>query len=188
MEKEKIYNIPNSFTFARIVLIIILWFLFFKEQKVIMGILIAFAFITDFFDGFLARRLKQETKLGAKFDSIADNLLSISILIWAIFLFPNVFIENMIIIPITVGLAILSWLIATIKFRRNPEYHLISNKIAVVVVGTFVVHSFIFEYSKIFLYISAVIIIYMAIEEIAITLTHKEINEDMKSIWQKSNE
>jgi phosphatidylglycerophosphate synthase len=184
MKSEKINTIPNFLTLSRIIILIIMWFFFFKEQKTTIGILLIIALSTDFLDGFLARKLNQETKFGAKFDSIADNILGLSIIIWIPFLLKEMFFNNITIISITIGLTIISWLIATIKFKRNPQFHLISNKISVIIGGTFIIHSLIFNYNKILLYLTLLTFIYVAIEELIITIKNKDINENIKSVFQ----
>jgi len=184
MKKKDVYNIPNFFTFLRFILIVIMWFIFFFQQRRIIGILLAFALMTDFLDGFLARKLKQETKFGARFDSLADNLTAISVIIWAAFLLPEMFNEHQIMICVVLGLVILAWLFAAIKYKRNPEFHLISNKVSNFTVGIFIVHAFIFDYNKTLLYFSAAVYGCMAIEEILITFTHEDIDENIKSIFK----
>lgn len=78
--KEKLLNVPNTFTALRVVLSIVLIVLYFTGWKILslLYVFIAAAF-TDFLDGFLARRLKQETLFGARFDILADRIL------WIIF-------------------------------------------------------------------------------------------------------
>jgi len=78
--KEKLLNVPNTFTTLRVILAIVLIALYFAGWKIIslLYVFIAAAF-TDFLDGFLARRLKQETLFGARFDILADRIL------WIIF-------------------------------------------------------------------------------------------------------
>lgn len=77
--EEKLFNVPNTLTFIRAVISVsltvfyILGFdIFFLLSLFIVGA------ITDFLDGFLARRLKQETIFGARFDIAADRLLWIT--------------------------------------------------------------------------------------------------------------
>jgi cardiolipin synthase (CMP-forming) len=67
-------NLPNFFSFARIILILPFIFLLLKGSY---GAAFAVGFIaalTDLFDGALARRLHQQTALGAYLDPTADKL------------------------------------------------------------------------------------------------------------------
>ncbi len=82
MQREKlsneVWNLPNALTLLRIFLVpflvVVLLTKFTGREFVGLGIFLVAA-ITDFFDGWLARRRNQTTKLGALLDPIADKLL-----------------------------------------------------------------------------------------------------------------
>ena len=71
-------NIPNSLTVSRMAMIPILVLVFYlpfeNHQQVAAGIF-ALAAITDWFDGYLARKLAQMTEFGAFLDPVADKLM-----------------------------------------------------------------------------------------------------------------
>lgn len=79
-EKGKLINWPNGLTMLRVVSV------FFICSYIQQGIifwavwLFSFAAITDFFDGWIARKHKQETKVGEFLDQAADKLLVIATL------------------------------------------------------------------------------------------------------------
>lgn len=70
-------NIPNSLTFLRIVLVLVSIYLHHIEYLVASFTILVFAALSDFFDGYLARKLKQETHFGAIFDPIADKIFAL---------------------------------------------------------------------------------------------------------------
>jgi len=73
-------NLPTALTLSRIVLIPI--FIFTVNLHPVLGALIfTIASLTDFLDGYLARRSDQITKFGIILDPIADKFLVISALI-----------------------------------------------------------------------------------------------------------
>jgi CDP-diacylglycerol--glycerol-3-phosphate 3-phosphatidyltransferase len=73
-------NIPTILTFSRIVLIP--FFVLITPRSPFLGIAIfLIASLTDFLDGYLARRSGQITKFGILLDPIADKFLVISALI-----------------------------------------------------------------------------------------------------------
>jgi len=74
------FNIPTILTFSRIVLIP--FFILITPQSPFIGISIfLIASLTDFLDGYLARRSGEITKFGIILDPIADKFLVISALI-----------------------------------------------------------------------------------------------------------
>ncbi len=73
------YNIPNLLTFFRILIIPIIVLTFYFEDVVlarrIAALLFLIACITDYFDGFIARKFNIETPLGKMLDPVADKIL-----------------------------------------------------------------------------------------------------------------
>ncbi len=74
----EIINLPNSLTLLRIFLVpflvVVLLTKFYGREYVGLAIFLLAA-ITDFLDGFFARRYNRMTRLGALLDPIADKLL-----------------------------------------------------------------------------------------------------------------
>ncbi|HEY8184163.1 MAG TPA: CDP-diacylglycerol--glycerol-3-phosphate 3-phosphatidyltransferase [Thermoanaerobaculia bacterium] len=74
--KNEIWNLPNSLTLLRIFLVPILVVVLLTKYSNFLGLgIFLVAAITDFFDGYFARRLNKTTRLGALLDPIADKLL-----------------------------------------------------------------------------------------------------------------
>ena len=71
-------NIPNAFTFLRVVLVpVVLWLLTLDTEAArwwALGVFV-FAAITDSFDGWVARRFNGVTRWGQLADPLADKLL-----------------------------------------------------------------------------------------------------------------
>jgi len=77
-------NIPNAITSFRIVLIPVFigaFYLPYTWASVLAAFIFCFAALTDWFDGYLARRLNQQSSLGAFIDPLADKLMVISALL-----------------------------------------------------------------------------------------------------------
>ena len=77
-------NIPNSLSMIRIALIpvfVYVYYLPFDWSHIAATVLFAFAGITDWFDGYLARKLGQQSHLGAILDPLADKLMVVVVLI-----------------------------------------------------------------------------------------------------------
>ena len=75
---NEVWNLPNALTLFRIFLVpflvVVLLTKFSGREFVGLGIFLVAA-ITDFLDGWVARRRNQTTRLGALLDPIADKLL-----------------------------------------------------------------------------------------------------------------
>jgi CDP-diacylglycerol--glycerol-3-phosphate 3-phosphatidyltransferase len=71
-------TIPNALTLLRIMLVPVLvavFYLPFENHLMAAAAIFGFAALTDWFDGYLARRLGQITALGAFLDPVADKLM-----------------------------------------------------------------------------------------------------------------
>lgn len=71
-------NIPTWLTLSRVVMVpffVLVFYLPFVWAPMLCAIIFVFAAVTDWFDGFLARRWKQTTRLGAFLDPVADKVM-----------------------------------------------------------------------------------------------------------------
>jgi cardiolipin synthase len=81
-----IFNLPNSLTWTRIVLIPLVIGIYYlplppHEQNLIATIAFVVAAVTDWFDGWVARKLGQTSAFGAFLDPVADKLMVAAALI-----------------------------------------------------------------------------------------------------------
>jgi CDP-diacylglycerol--glycerol-3-phosphate 3-phosphatidyltransferase len=99
MSNKKTFNLPNTLTFARIACIPVLVLSLLKDtpaMSLVATIIFSLASITDWLDGYLARRLNLVTVMGKFLDPLADKLIVMAALImmiplgrvpaWAVFL------------------------------------------------------------------------------------------------------
>ena len=77
-------NVPNAFTAARIALVpvlVVFFYLPFAWAPLACAAIFALAALTDWADGFLARRLSQVSTFGAFLDPVADKLMVAVVLV-----------------------------------------------------------------------------------------------------------
>jgi len=78
------YNIPTNLTLLRIALIPLLTVVFYLPwhySNLVCTLIFITAGITDWLDGYLARKMRQETPFGAFLDPVADKLMVAFILV-----------------------------------------------------------------------------------------------------------
>lgn len=83
MNGRDIMNIPNILTAVRLLLVPAFFIVFFSSipDATFFALLIfLFAGLTDFLDGYIARKYNMVTKWGSILDPLADKLMSISVL------------------------------------------------------------------------------------------------------------
>ena len=116
-------TLPNAFSWSRIwaASIVPVAFFFFRPPCVdcisIVGILRAFSiiliFLTDWLDGYFARKRDQQTAFGAKLDHVSDKILVSSLSLYFWFVEPA--------LPLVFVLLLLAreWLIVFIRTQAN---------------------------------------------------------------------
>ena len=80
----RVWNLPNCLSLFRIAIIpILVYLLIFPDRfsSALAAALFFFASLTDYFDGYLARRHKTVSDLGKILDPLADKLMIIAVLI-----------------------------------------------------------------------------------------------------------
>ncbi len=77
-------NLPNILTLGRIAIIPLVVVALLGGFNHVALVLFVIAGVTDFFDGYFARKYKVESKLGAMLDPIADKLLVTAVLIFLV--------------------------------------------------------------------------------------------------------
>ena len=78
MSTQPTLNLPNILTWLRIGMIplfIAVFYLPYPWAYPLSALIFALAGVTDFADGYLARKLKQESRFGAFLDPVADKLI-----------------------------------------------------------------------------------------------------------------
>ncbi len=78
MFEQKNINLSNLLSFSRIFLAIPIFFYLAEQKNNLALIVIAFAFITDFLDGYFARHFNQVTELGKILDPLADKICTLA--------------------------------------------------------------------------------------------------------------
>lgn len=87
------HRIVTFLTTYRIIISPVLLVLLFQDHAWFKWILLS-AFITDALDGFLARRLKVTTNIGAKLDSLADDFLFVTATVAIVHLHTGIIFHN----------------------------------------------------------------------------------------------
>ncbi|MEW5929309.1 MAG: CDP-alcohol phosphatidyltransferase family protein [Gemmatimonadota bacterium] len=176
----------NQITALRLLSIPVLWILALLGHPAVVGVGAAAAGLTDVVDGRLARRTHTTTPFGSAFDSVADHLLSASLLAWLALLRPEFVREQLpVLLAWTVyalGVLAVGW----IRFRRIGGLHLYSAKAAGAIAYLFGVALLVFgEYSPPLFYLVAAAATMGATEMLLVFLTRDRVDEHVGSIFRR---
>jgi cardiolipin synthase len=79
--KDRIVTIPNLISGARLLTVPVFWWAILSDRFLMATIIVGVIGSTDWLDGYLARKLDQQTELGAFLDPLADRLMIASAVI-----------------------------------------------------------------------------------------------------------
>ena len=76
------WSIANTITLLRILTTPVILWLLFSGQILLGSVIFTLSILSDFMDGWLARRMNQQSELGARLDAGADKLLLVTVYIF----------------------------------------------------------------------------------------------------------
>ena len=88
--KKENFNIPNILSFIRIIIIVPFVLYFLNDDYLLAALMLIFSGLSDMFDGLIARKLNQITKLGKVLDPVADKLTLTAVIICMGIKFPEI--------------------------------------------------------------------------------------------------
>jgi cardiolipin synthase len=81
-DPDRVLTIPNLISLARIVLLgLFCWLLFGPDRRILATVVLMVVGVTDFLDGYIARRFHQVSTLGKVLDPVADRLVLVTAVI-----------------------------------------------------------------------------------------------------------
>jgi cardiolipin synthase len=187
MESTLFYHLrklPNQLTAIRFVAVPVMWVCAVLGTRTYIGVGFIIGLVTDLLDGAAARKLNQTSDFGSKFDSLADQFLQISSIIWVLMLLPEIFTENLLVSLLALGTYLTSLTVGLIKFRRMANLHLYLSKVGGLFLYLFLIHAFMVgQYSQVLFVIAGVLFIFSSLETLILQLTSSEVYADTGSIF-----
>lgn len=121
---SRVWTIPNALSFFRLALVpVFLWFVIVGEDALALAVLVVSS-ITDFLDGWLARKLDQVSRLGQLLDPAADRLYIFAALVGLAWREVIPWWLVAVIVARDVMLAVLGVILANHGFGPLPVHHL----------------------------------------------------------------
>jgi len=167
-------NFPNILSISRILLLVPIIFFFEIGWFLFSTFVFIVAAITDFLDGYFARKNNQTSDIGALLDLLADKLFVSILLIWITFNFNNisVLISSILIVSREVSISYLrlyflskSKEIKEIKSDKVGKYKTATQMIGLgLILASPLTSNFIFNFSLILIFFSALVSWYSLIK------------------------
>lgn len=183
MKKREILTIPNIISSYRLLVDPLILYFIIAGKEDLFSIFLIINLLSDALDGFLARRLKQETELGAKLDGFADNFTYVLAFI-GIFVFKMDDIRpHLISFIFMITMLVSTVIVSLIKFRKFPTYHLYTTKIGGYIEGGFFILLFTVGFITPYYYLVVAWAVIGAVECIVINLMIPEMRSDIKGLY-----
>jgi phosphatidylglycerophosphate synthase len=159
------YYLINGITVYRIIAAPILLILLFNGQYNIFKWLLGVSFFTDLIDGFLARKFQVASVMGAKLDSIGDDLTVVVGMIGLLVIKPDFIKEQKVLLIILLSLFLIQSVYALLRYRKLTNFHTRLAKLAALLQGIFLILSFFSEKPVLILFYAAAIITFLELVE-----------------------
>ena len=164
-------------TLVRLGVLPFLWLLAGLGKASWLAVGVAAAAVTDVIDGALARRLHQTTERGSRLDSLADHLLSASIVCWLIWLRPGFVRNELLWLVGWAALGSTALLVGWAKHGRLGDLHLYSAKVAGTLAYVFAIWVLLFgTYSRSVFRIVATLCVIAALETLLVFSTRRSVD------------
>jgi len=165
------FYLINCITLYRIVTAPLLVVLLFKGEQELFKWLLGVSFFTDLIDGVLARTFKVTSILGARLDSIGDDLTVLVAILGLGVLQPQFFIEQWtLLLPLGI-LFLLQTGFALYRYGKITSFHTYLAKLAALAQGVFLLFFFFFE------------IIHYPLFYAGFFITMAELSEEIVIVW-----
>jgi CDP-diacylglycerol--glycerol-3-phosphate 3-phosphatidyltransferase len=184
MKNSKFFIQVNLITFYRLIAAPVLMTLLIIRELTPFSYLLALSFLTDAVDGYLARRFKVVSVLGARVDSVADDLTVLVAIIGLFMYFPGFLRSQWLPAGVMVVLYAVQNCFALIRYQKLTSFHTYSAKVAAVLQGVFLVLCFFLKApaASLFDLVAAATIIDL-LEEILLILVLPKWEANVKGLY-----
>jgi CDP-diacylglycerol--glycerol-3-phosphate 3-phosphatidyltransferase len=175
-------HLPNAISLARVLAVPVLVLLAAGGHETAFKWVLVPALLSDIVDGWIARALAVESKLGAFLDSVGDTLLWF-VSVYGIWVFHReVITGNAVICGFTMGLWALEYALALLRYGRLSSFHTYLAKIAGYGLGIYVGVLFVFGHYPWLLYLACGASILGNLEEFALLALLPQWRADVGSV------
>jgi len=176
-------NIPNILSLYRLFVFPVIVLMILLKLELVYAILVVISLNTDVWDGFIARRFKQQTAIGARIDSLADIGMYITALSGIIVFKIQEIGPDAWLYYVFIACYVIVTLSPLIKFGKIQSFHLYSIKAAGYLQGFFFILLFFVDYIPIYFYVMVNLSLLAFIESLSIQLIIPEMRSDIKGLY-----
>jgi CDP-diacylglycerol--glycerol-3-phosphate 3-phosphatidyltransferase len=181
-QKGNLLTLPNTLSFSRILAVPLLFYLAWTGQSRLFLLALFCSLMTDALDGFLARKGKQASQLGAHLDSWGDFAIYATLPICAWWLWPDLIRQEAFLVIVAMASYLIPVVVGFVKFGRLTSYHTWGAKLTGVFMSAGVLLLFALGMAWPFR-IAAMVLALSALEEIAMTIILEQWQPNIPTVW-----
>ena len=130
LASKRLFIIPLSLTLLRLSLApVVVLLATFEPLPWVFGVCFSLAFLSDIFDGVIARRLNVASPGLRRLDSITDTVFYAAAVCAVAHLHPEVLLKHALSLCLLVSLEVARYVIDFAKFKREASYHMWSSRL-----------------------------------------------------------
>jgi CDP-diacylglycerol--glycerol-3-phosphate 3-phosphatidyltransferase len=176
-------HVPNALSLTRILCAPVLVLMaVMGEQSLYTWVLVP-ALLTDAADGWIARGLGLQSRLGARLDSLGDSLIWCAGLAGLLAFQRDVLAANRWLIGAIVAAWMLENVLAWLRYRRLSSFHTVLSKIAGVLLSVYIGVLFLFGHWGWLLWLATSFSLLASAEEIWLLKLLPAWRADVKGVW-----
>ena len=175
------FNIPNTLSAARICAVPVQLHFAFSGQQSAFLVLLMLVLLSDAIDGFIARKLGQESEIGSRMDTLGDfaTYLSLPICMWG--LWPELIREETAFLLLAGLSSLFPALVGYGRFRRPIAFHTWGAKLSAVLLGVTLLLMMISDIRWPFRVVTPIICL-AGLETLAVTLVLPAYRANVRSL------
>ncbi|MBP8940610.1 MAG: CDP-alcohol phosphatidyltransferase family protein [Saprospiraceae bacterium] len=181
---KKSWYLINGITLYRIFAAPFLLILILNGRLDVFKWLLGLSFFTDLIDGYLARKYQVTSMLGARLDSIGDDLTVLVAMIALLVTQPAFIKQQIVIFIILLALFLIQAIYAFVRYGKFTSFHTYLAKAAALLQGLFFLAFFFLDRPNMVLfYVAALVTMLELIEETILVGMVKEWQTNVHGVW-----
>jgi len=162
-------------------IVLFLFIIIVAKNNRLLFVIVLLCGLTDVLDGYIARKYKVESKVGAKLDSLGDYTFFLMLVLYFFIWRQNLIKDNSIFIVLVIMVRLSSLVVCWIKNKKVYSLHTIANKVTGLLLYVGILVEILVERKDILVFLLVISFI-SALEELMIMITIKQPDSNIKSI------
>ena len=175
-------NIANILSGSRLIIAPLLLYFAWSSRPALFLCFVVVALVTDFLDGYFARKNQQVSELGARLDSLGDLAVYLAAPLSVWWLWPEIIIREAPYVATALTCFIIPLIMGFIKFGRLTSYHTWGAKLSAFLLSSSIL-LLLLEGPAWPFHVATIVFVFAEVEELCITALLTRWQPDVASVF-----